>query len=158
MSLPVVLVDEGTGNALHSEPYYLEGEEGRVLLTETISGHYGTFKTAAFTVQGTTELISVKGSESIKLTDLIVSFEKKNLASVTINFHDGTNTAPLLKATINDAPVNMSCNMAGNWHGWQGAHIDVIIAGANAIGTVAIGYVKYPTDGGLPYAEWNARR
>ena len=156
--LKVALADQKTGIDLHSEIYKQEGFSGQVLLTETIAGHYGVFKTAAFTVQGTTELITPKGSKSIQITDLVVTFEKKNSGVVTINFHDGTNTAPLFKATLTDAPVNLSSNFRGRWKGWMSAHIDVVISGADAIGTVAIGYIIHPAASSLSYTEWAAAR
>ena len=156
--LKVVLTDEKTGASFHTEEYQMEGVKNRVLLTETIAGHYGVFKTSAFTVAGTTELITPKGNKSIQITDLIVTFEKKNTATVAINFHDGTNTAPLFKATLTDAPVNMSSNFRGRIRGWNTAHIDVIIAGADAIGSVAIGYIIHPSEIGMIYEEWVAAR
>lgn len=156
--LKVVLTDEKSGMSLHSEEYQQEDFKARVLLTETLAGHYGVFKTATFTVAGTTELITPKGIKSIQITDLIVTFEKKNAATVSINFHDGTNTAPLFKATLTDAPVNLSSNFRGRIRGWNTAHIDVVIAGADAIGTVAVGYVIHPAATGLTYAEWQAKR
>ena len=156
--LKVVLTDEKSGQALHSEEYQQEGFKNRILLTETIAGHYGVFKSASFTVIGTTELVTPKGSNSIQITDLIVTFEKKNTATVTINFHDGTNTATLLSATLTDGPLNLSSNFRGRIRGWNTAHVDVVIAAADAIGSVAIGYVIHPAATGLAYAEWNSRR
>ena len=156
--LRVALTDLKTGEALHSEEYNQEGYSARVLLTENIPAHYGKFKTAAFTVQGTTELITPKGTNSIQLTDLIITFEKKNTSVVSINFHDGTNTAPILKATLTDGPLNLAQSFNGRWQGWQTAHIDVVIATADAIGSVAIGYVIHPADASLIYSQWAAAR
>lgn len=156
--LKVALTDEKTGASFHTEEYQMEGFKNRVLLTETIAGHYGVFKTSLFTVAGTTELITPKDQKSIQITDLIVTFEKKNTATVTINFHDGTNIAPLFKATLTDAPVNMSSNFRGKIRGWNTAHVDVIIAGADAVGTVAVGYIIHQPETGMTYAEWAAKR
>ena len=156
--IKAVLTHSATGKELHSEEYYQEGEEGRVLLVQTIPKHYGFFKTYAYTVQATVEQVSAKGDGSIELTDMIVTFEKKNLGVVTINFHDGTNTAQLFRAPLTDSNVNLSCNFVGRWKGWAAAHIDVIISGADAIGTVAIGYLRHNEANSLPYAEWNAIR
>lgn len=156
--IKAVLTDKASGIPLHSEDYYMEGEEGRVLLVTTIQKQYGFFKTTAYTVQGTVEQVTPKGGESIEITDLIINFEKKNTAVVTINFHDGTNTAPLVKATLTDAPINMASNFVGKWQGWSDAHIDVVISAADAIGTVAIGYVKHPKKDSVSYSEWTSRR
>ena len=156
--IKAVLTDKGSGISLHSEEYYMEEGVGRVLLVTNIQKQYGFFKTAAYTVQGTVEQVTPRGGESIELTDIIVTFEKKNLGVVTVNFHDGTNTAPILQSTLTDGPVNMSCNFIGRWQGWSDAHIDVIIGGADSKGTVAIGYVKHPKVDSVLYSEWTSRR
>jgi hypothetical protein len=158
MPVKAILTDSGTGKALHSEDYYVEGSEGRVLLITTIPENYGMFKSAAFTVQGTTQMITPTGNGSVQITDLLVTFEKKGSAVVTLNFHDGTNTVTIFKGTVTDAPMNFSSNFKGRWQGWQGAHIDVVTSGADVIGNVAIGYILYPTIGSLPYSEWNSLR
>jgi hypothetical protein len=158
MPLKIVLVDLATGQALHSEDYFLEGEAGKVLLTTSIYRHYGVFKTASYTVQGTTEQVTPSGGGSLELTDFIISFEKKGSGVVNINFHDGTVTVPIIKITLTDAPVSIAHDFAGHWHGWADAHIDVVISGADSVGTVAIGYVKHPAPDSLSYSEWNARR
>jgi hypothetical protein len=158
MPLDVILRHSATGKELHSEEYFQEGEEGRVLLITTIPENYGLFKSSAFTAQGTTEMITPKGNGSIQITDLIITFEKKGSAVITLNFHDATNTVTFFKGTTTDAPINFSSNFKGRWQGWQGAHIDVVITGADVIGNIAIGYVLYPTVGSLTYSEWNALR
>jgi hypothetical protein len=156
--IKAVLVDLASGKSLHSEEYHQESEAGRVLLTTTIHKHYGFFKTAAYTVQGTFEQITPPSGFSLELTDLIVTFEKKNLGVVTINLHDGTNTAPLMKVTLTDAPVNMVSNFSGRWRGWKDAHIDVVISGADSIGNVSIGYLKHDPNDTLTYNQWTAAR
>jgi hypothetical protein len=158
MPVNVILTDSGTGKSIHSEAYNVEGGDGRVLLTTTIPENYGMFKSAAFTVQGTTQMITPVGNGSVQITDLIITFEKKGSAVITLNFHDATNTVTFFKGTTTDAPINFSSNFKGRWQGWQGAHIDVVITGADVIGNIAIGYVLYPTVGSLPYSEWNTLR
>jgi hypothetical protein len=88
----------------------------------------------------------------------MITFEKKGSAVVTMNFHDGTNTITIFKGTVTDAPINFSSNFKGLWQGWQGAHIDVVISGADAIGNISIGYVLHPVKGSLTYSEWSALR
>lgn len=157
--IKVALTDLASGKELHSEDYCQEGCEGRrVLLVTNIPKHYGFFKTYAYTVQGTFEQISARGDGSLELTDMIVTFEKKNLGVVTINFHDGTNTAQLLKSPLTDSNLNLSINFVGRWKGWAAAHIDVIISGADSIGTVAIGYIRHNEANSLAYGEWNSLR
>lgn len=158
MPIEAVLIHSASGKALHSEEYYMEGEEGRVLLIQTIPKEYGFFKTYAYTVQGTFEQVTPRGSGSLELTDMIVTFEKKQAGIVTINFHDGTNTAQLLKSTLTDSNLNLSMNFVGRWKGWASAHIDVIISGADSIGTVAIGYMHHNEKHSLGYSDWLSRR
>jgi hypothetical protein len=64
MPVDVILRDSSTGRELHSEEYFQEGSEGRVLLITTIPDNYGLFKSAAFTAQGTTEMVTPKGNGS----------------------------------------------------------------------------------------------
>ena len=156
--IKAVLIDKGSGIPLHSEKYFMEKQEGRVLLVTNIQKEYSFFKTAVYTVQGTTEQITPRGGESIELTDILITFEKKILGVVTINFHDGTNTATIIKSTLTDGPVNMAANFVGRWQGWVDAHIDVVISGADSIGSIAIGYIRHPKINSVYYAEWTSRR
>jgi hypothetical protein len=158
--IKTTLIDASTGTALHTEGYYQEGaeEEARLLIITDIPKYYGVFKTTSYTAQGTTQQVTPKGSGSILLTDIIVTFEKKNLGVVTINFHDDTNTVPIIKATLTDAPCNLSMNFNGRWQGWASAHIDVVISGADSIGTVSIGYVLVPPNDSLSYSAWDSKR
>ena len=154
----VVLIDGATGKALHNETYTHENTPEPMLLVTGRRDFYGIFKTIAYTAQGTTQQVTPKGAGSIELTDLIVTFEKKALAFVTINFHDTTNTAPIFKAALTDAPVNIAIPFAGRWQGWSEAHIDVIVSGADAIGNVSIGFMHSPASESLSYNAWNVRR
>lgn len=158
MPAKLVLIDSGSGKALHIEDYFIYGEHGKILPITTPQKTHGVFKTATYTVQGTTEQITPKGGGSLELTDLIVTFEKKNLSVVTINFHDGTNTAPIIKSTLTDSPVNLAISFNGRWQGWKNAHVDVIISGADAIGAIAIGFLHHDELDTLSYEDWNTRR
>jgi len=159
MTLKAVIYDSSLGEPIHTEPYFQEvGGESRILSTTDIPMSYGFFKTTAFTVQGTTEIITPRGNQSILLTDMIVTFEKKNLGTVRINFHDGTNTETIFYSTLTDAPVNIAINFTGRWQGWRPAHIDVIIGGADSVGSVAVGYVRCPELASLDYTAWIAAR
>lgn len=159
MTIKAVLYDSALGVPIHSEKYLQEvGGEAMILAVTDVPKSYGFFKTTTFTAQATTELVTPRGNQSILLTDLIVTFEKKNLGTVRINFHDGTNTETIFYATLTDAPVNVAINFTGRWQGWKTAHIDVITGGADSIGSVAIGYVRCPENASMDYTAWVAAR
>jgi hypothetical protein len=158
MPAHVYLIDAATGQALHTEDYPLYGADDKILAVIVPQKVHGVFKTAAYTVQGTFQQITPVGNGSIELTDMIITFEKKNTGVVTVNLHDGTNTAPIVKVTLTDASCNLAINFSGRWKGWAAAHIDVVISGADSIGTVAIGYVHHDAANSLTYSEWNSLR
>jgi len=159
--LKAVLIDPASGKALHVESYQHEGEDSSVLLITTIPEHYGVFKTTKFTVAGgagSTTIAEPEADGSLRLTDLVVSFEKKATAEVTIQFNDGSNSELVWFADMQDAPLSLAIAFAGNWRGWRSAYLEVVVATAGLDGSVGVGYVKYLKDESLPYAEWNARR
>ena len=158
MPAKVILIDATTGKALHTEPYSHEGKPGKVLLVTTIAETYGTFKSQKFTSLGTTKIAEPEGDGSVGLTDLIISFEKKAAAEVTIQFNDGTNTELIWFADLQDAPISLAIGFRGDWQGWQSAWVEVTIAGAALDGSVGIGFVKHLKSESLGYNDWNARR
>ena len=87
-----------------------------------------------------------------------MSFEKKNTAEVSINFHDGTNTELVWFGDMTDASVFFSANLGSRWQGWKDAHIDIVVANAGLDGSIGIGYVKVGQDGTLDYDTWNSLR
>ena len=157
MPLEAVLIDYD-GCMLHNEEYTLYGRELRILATITPQKAHGRFKTAAFTVQATTLLATPVSGGSIELTDLIISFEKKNTSVVTVRFYDGTNEANIVKITLTDAPVTLAIPFNGRWRGWKNAYIDATVATADAVGVVALGYVKHQALVTQTYEEWNTDR
>lgn len=158
MAIPAYLVDVATGKALHSESYMHEGEEEHVLLITTIPEHYGVFKSQKFTATGTIKIAEPEGNGSIRLSDLMVSFEKKTLAEVTIQFNDGANTELVWFGDMQDAPISFGISFTGKWQGWRSAWVEVVVAGAALDGSVGIGYIKHNKGDSLPYNEWNSRR
>jgi hypothetical protein len=157
MPAKLVLIDSGSGTQLHNEKYTLYGKD-RILAITTPQKAHGVFKTADYTVQGTVEQVSTRGAGSIELTDIVLSFQKKGSGHVTLNFHDGTVTVPIIGIDLTDAPVSTAVNFTGRWQGWASAHIDVVISGADSVGTVAIGYIHHNDKGSLSYSEWNSLR
>lgn len=154
MSLEVILIDKATGKILA----VASTAWGKVLCVQSPGKEFGVFKSTALGAVATTKIAEPDGDGSVELTDLILTTEKKAAAIITIQYNDGTNTATVLTAYVADAPVNIGMNFAGNWQGWQGAWVEVDVAGAAALGSIALGYIKRLKADSLVYAEWNARR
>jgi hypothetical protein len=127
------------------------------LISHTYGQIKGAFDSTLLSAADTYELVGVTGNESIALTDLIVSAEKKNAGTITIQFNDGTYTEGVVLATVTDAPINLAIPFVGHWQGWRAAYLEVITSEAIA-GCVAVGYFKLPEDKSLTYSEWDAMR
>ena len=158
MAVKLIIVDGKSRLPIHSEDYRLEGEALKVLAVITPEKAHGVFKSTSFTVTGTTKIAEPKPGGALQLTDLIVSFEKKNAGVVLIQYNDGTRAAPILTSTLTDAPVNLAIAFQGNFKGWKDAWVEVVISGANSIGSVALGYLKHLEGDALPWSEWDAAR
>ena len=136
-----------------------DGMYAPLLGITTEARSYGQFKTASITATtvGTT-IVTPPKNESIVLTDLIVSAEKKNAGIDTLRFYDGTNAVNIMVTSVADSPVNIAIAFAGHWHGWKDAYLQVVQAGANHYYSVAIGYYFMPTELTELYARWNNLR
>jgi hypothetical protein len=128
-----------------------------VLITETYGAMQGTFDSVLLTVAGTFEIIADRGSDGIVLTDLLISAEKKALATLTIRFNDTSNTETIMLATLTDAPVNFAIPFSGHWEGWQGTNLEVV-ASHDIVGCVAVGYYRINEEDTLAYDAWTSRR
>ncbi len=132
---------------------------GKVLCVQAPGKQFGVFKAQKFTgITTGTKMADPHGDGSVELTDLMVSFEKKTSAEVTIRFNDGSNTELIWFGDMQDAPISFGIAFNGNWQGWQNAYVEVVISGAGLDGSVAIGYIKRLKKDSLKYVEWNARR
>ncbi|KKM03133.1 hypothetical protein LCGC14_1777470 [marine sediment metagenome] len=132
---------------------------GKVLCVQAPGKQFGTFRSQKFTATTTgTTIAAPEGDGSIELTDLIISFEKKTSAEVTIQFNDGDNTELLWFADLQDAPIELAVGFTGNWQGWQTAYVEVVISGAALDGSIGIGFIKRLKKDSLKYTDWDARR
>lgn len=154
MSIEVILIDTGSGDALA----IAETSFGKILCVQAPGKIFGVFKSTTLGAVATTRIAEPAGDGSVELTDLILTTEKRASAIVTIQYNDGTRTVEVLTAYVADAPVNLALNFTGNWQGWQGAWVEVDVAGAAAKGSVALGYIKRDKSDSLAYDEWDARR
>lgn len=155
MSVKSFLTKVGSGKAIWTP----DGMYAPLLGITTEARTYGQFKTASVTaITAGTTIVTPPKNESIVLTDLIVSAEKKNLGIDTLRFYDGTNTVNITVTSVADSPVNIAIAFAGHWHGWKDAYLQVVQAGANHYLSVAVGYYFMPAELTEPYARWNHLR
>lgn len=152
--IKAVLTALKSKKALHT----YEGLDGEPVLVVTTHAHQnGYFKAAQRSTAGTTVIAQPNGNDAICLTDMIITTDKVNGASLTVQITDGVNTIILASALVTDAPCNIAIPFQGNWTGWQAAHVDMVTVSTVAA-TVSLGYYKIPADKALPYAAWNALR
>jgi len=158
MPARAILIDTATSKALK---VYDFGVLGRMLAVADPLRANGVFKTTKFTAAGgigSTTVATPVGDGSIVLTDLIVSFEKKASAEVTLQFNDGTNTELIWFGDMQDATISFGIAFAGRWRGWRSAYLEIVVAGAGLDGSLGVGYVKLDKANSLTYSDWNGRR
>jgi len=127
----------------------------RHLLTMGPGQAHGMFKAVSGTTAATTTVTSPDNDGKIAITDLILSAEKKNTATIELRFTDGSETITVFKAVLTDAPIAVGLSLTGLWRGWKDARLEVVTV-QDFIYTVAVGYIKEKE--GLNYADWDARR
>lgn len=156
--IEVVLIDVSTGIALKTQNFPGVGD---MLVVANPLRINGVFKTTKFTVAGGADSFTVAtpaGDGSITLSDLVVSFEKKAGAEVTLQFNDGTNSELVWFGDMQDAPISFGISFAGRWQGWRSAYLEIVVAGVGLDGSLGVGYVKLNKANSLTYSEWGARR
>ncbi len=99
-----------------------------------------------------------EGNGYIELTDLIITTEKKTASILSVWFFDGTNKETVIEAYLADSTVNLAISFTGGWSGWQGAYVEVDMAGAAGKGSAAIGFIKHVETFAPTYTEWVERR
>ena len=140
-----------SGKELHS----YEGYDGDpVLVTTTHAQRHGTFTAATRTSAGTTTMIAAQGNDGIVLTDLILTTDKVNAATVTVTITDGANSVTLIAATVTDAPCNIAIPFGGRWETWQACYVNFVTEGT-VDATLALGYFRIPWNKTLTYGEWS---
>ena len=131
---------------------------GPCLGTVTFARGFGRFKLGTRSTTGTTTIVTPPQNESIVITDLIISAEKKNSGIDTLLFNDGTNTENLIVVSVDDSPVNLAIPFAGLWQGWENGYLQITQAGANHYISVAVGYYYMSSDLSVCYTRWNKLR
>ena len=128
-----------------------------VLVTTTHGEHEGHFASVTLESAGTQTIVEAKDKEGIVLTDLLISGEKVNGGSISVQFTDGVKRVSIFIANVTDAPVSIAIPFRGKWAGWQACDIKVVTIG-NIDGSVSVGYFRTPEEKTMAYAEWDARR
>ena len=154
MSVKSIITKVDTGKAIWTP----EGIYAPLVGTITEARVFGRFKTASLTAVGTSTIVTPPANESIVLTDLIISAEKKNSGIDILKFFDGTNTVTIINASVDDSPVNLAVPFAGFWQGWKDAYLHLEQTGANHYVSVAVGYYFLPKELSHAYARWNKLR
>ena len=152
MGLGTYLKDRRTGKDLHTALSRL----GHVaLVIETSASIHSTFQSHTGTTASTTTLIAVSGQESIVVTDILVSAERKAASMFTLQFTDGAETEILFKPDNVNENVNLGLALAGGWQAWKGADFQIVTTGAFNF-TVTIGF--YKVIGGDDFSTWDMKR
>jgi len=155
MPVKSTLTKTGTGKAI----WCPEGIYAPLVGTATQALSFGRFKTASLTAEhaGTT-IVTPPKNESIVLTDLIVTAEKKALGADTLRFYDGTKTENIIVGSVADSPLNIAIGFQGLWQGWRDAYLQLVQTGADHYVNVAVGYYFMPEELTETYARWNKLR
>ena len=128
-----------------------------VIETTNYGKVHGTFRAVARSTAGVSTVVPVDNKEAISLTDLIITTDKVQSATVTVRFSGDANTVILAAADVSDAPCHLAIGFSGKWTGWQNAKIDVVTVGA-VKANISCGYYKVTSDRALPFAAWDALR
>lgn len=150
---PTFLARASDHKALHTVDVQPSPEP--ILVVDNLHRIHGTFASKSRTSGGTTILASPDLHQEIILTDLIVSTDKVQSATIIVQWTDDTETIIIYSGNASDAPINFAIAFAGRWAGWRDARIEMVTTNALKA-TVAIGYYKLPE--GQTFAEWDSIR
>lgn len=120
-------------------------------------GHWQSVSWSAGQV-AKTPLVSVSNGESIEITDLIISTDKQNGATVVLTFEEGSNIETIINGNLTDAPLQLNLAVAGRFQAWRDATLYYTVAGANSSGAITIGYVRHNKADSQNYSSWNSER
>ena len=152
--IKTTLYSSKSGRELHS----YEGYDGDPILVHTThANRYGHFAAGTRTGAGTTTIIAARGNDAIVLTDLIMTCDRVNGATATVNVTGGGNTVAIISADVTDSAVSLAIAFAGRWETWRAAQVDLVTVGA-VTATVSLGYYRIPWNYARSYSKWNAER
>ena len=153
-----VELSSADGKLLHTFQQEFEDKVHDILVISNPQKIHGLFKAVPLGAVDTTRLATPKGKGYIELTDLIITTEKKTASILSVWFYDGTNKETIIQAYLADSTVNLAIAFGGAWSGWQGAYVEVDMAGAAGKGSTAIGFIRHVETFAPTYTEWVERR
>lgn len=121
----------------------------------TIGQTHSTYRSVNRSSAGTTSIVTCPVGGSVQVFDLLLSTDKVNTATVTIQFDDGSNQEVLFAINVTDAPANLAIPFSGRWQGWRNADLNLVTT-STVNATIAVSYIKRPES--QVYAEWDAQR
>lgn len=151
--LNVNLVEKGS----EQELYIAQQNGDKVLITQTHAQVAGLFNAKTLNAPGTVIVTEPDADGCVVITDIVLTSDKTQGSSITVQFTDNTNTIPIITADITDAPIHLSASLNGFCKGWRNARVEfVITGGVNPTATLALGYFKLHKS--LLYSEWESLR
>lgn len=152
MTIPFYEIDEKTEEQLH----VAETPFGVIKVVESVFRLHGVFKSATRTTAGTTIIVAPDTGGSIVLTDLIISTDKTNGTTTTIQFTDGSQTITLFSGDSTNNSINLAISFGGRWEGWMDSRLELVTAGGNVTATASVGYFKLSE--GKQFSVWDKLR
>jgi hypothetical protein len=132
--------------------------DSRLPVHETYGAIHGSFKSVTNTGIETNVVTTPDGMGAIILTDLVLSCNKTNNATVVVRFTDGTETVDIYNGDASNNTINLAISFNGRWQGWQGARLELLTDTLGQVATAAVGYYKVRQSDALPYTAWDALR
>lgn len=137
---------------------YIAAQNGyKILISQTHAQVEGRFRSKTLTAPGTIIVAEPDIDGCIVLTDLILTSDKTQSSSITVQFTDDVETIVLAEADMTDAPVNIATSFAGYWRGWRNARLELVVTGGiDPTATLAAGYFKLHDS--MLFGEWDSLR
>ena len=156
MSVKVYLVNPQSSQALNCAVGFT-GEY--TLITESRIRLNAKWRSGINNAAETVDVVTPKSSESILITDLLLTSSKKVANStVILQFYDGTNTEKIMEIEAETAPVEFSHAFAGGLPGWKDAILQVITDQAAMYVVTLVGYIRVSEDLTKSYKDWSEDR
>ena len=129
------------------------------LITESLARLNAKWRSGINDAAETVDIVTPDVSESIFITDVLVSSSKKVAGStIILQFYDGTNTEKIMEMEGASAPIEFSHAFAGGLPGWKDAILQVITDQAAMYVVTLVTYIKVSEDLTKTYSEWSADR
>ena len=156
MALPVNIRDPETGHAVDIQTGIC-GEP--VIITESLRVLNCHWAVVTNTGVETKTVVTVRPSESIIITDIIITSSKK-VADATIIplFDDGTNSIDLMTIEAGLKAVEFSHAFAGGIRGWKDADLKITTNKAALNVETFVGYVRIASELTQTYDEMDAAK